>query len=152
MSVVHRLTAGWLLDHLSFINQCGYEICDSFAYTGDVTTSTSVSSTNDHPTSTFATTSSSDGPSDAVETEGKTARTRYVFREEFFHISKAHIAAAPEEQLLQGSLELSFTEMKASSRAEEHQEGTKCGVKDSVAGAKKVCSPQCSSLWSSLGK
>uniref|UniRef100_A0A669P8E4 Methyltransferase like 4 n=1 Tax=Phasianus colchicus TaxID=9054 RepID=A0A669P8E4_PHACC len=99
MSVVHRLTAGWLLDHLSFINQCGYEICDSFAYTGDVTISTSVSSTNDHPTSTFATTSSSDGPGDAVETEGKTARTRYVFREEFFHISNAHIAAAPEEQL-----------------------------------------------------
>ncbi|XP_063182729.1 N(6)-adenine-specific methyltransferase METTL4 isoform X3 [Chroicocephalus ridibundus] len=25
MSVVHRLTAGWLVDHLSFINQCGYE-------------------------------------------------------------------------------------------------------------------------------
>uniref|UniRef100_A0A8C9G6L2 Uncharacterized protein n=1 Tax=Pavo cristatus TaxID=9049 RepID=A0A8C9G6L2_PAVCR len=143
MSVVHRLTSGWLLDHLSFINQCGYDIYDSFAYPGDVTINTSVSSTNNHPTSTFATTSSSD----AVETEGKTARTSYVFREEFFHISKAHIAAAPEEQLLQGSCELSLTEMKASSSAEEHQEGTKCGVRDSVAGAKKVRSPQCSSLW-----
>lgn len=147
MSVVHRLTAGWLLDHLSFINQCGYEIYDSFAYPGDVTMNTSVSSASDHPTSTFATTSSSDGPGDGVETEGKTARTRYVFREEFFHISKAHIAAAPEEQLLQGSPELTLTVMKASSSAEEHKEGTKCGVRDSVTGAKKVCSPQCSSLW-----
>uniref|UniRef100_A0A8C2TAB9 Methyltransferase 4, N6-adenosine n=1 Tax=Coturnix japonica TaxID=93934 RepID=A0A8C2TAB9_COTJA len=113
MAVVHRLTTGWLLDHLSFINQCGYEMCDSFAYPGDVAINTSVSSTNDHPT--FVTTSSRDGPGDALETQGKRARTRYVFREEFFHISKAHIAAAPEEQLLQGSPELSLTEMKASS-------------------------------------
>lgn len=143
MSVVHRLTAGWLLDHLSFINQCGYEIYDSFAYPGDVTMNTSVSSTNDHPTSTFATTSSSDVPGDGVETEGKTARTRYVFREEFFHISKAHIAAAPEEQLLQGSPELTLTEMKASSSAEEHKGGTKCGVRDSVAGAKKKRKRKC---------
>lgn len=143
MSVVHRLTAGWLLDHLSFINQCGYEIYDSFAYPGDVTMNTSVSSASDHPTSTFATTSSSDGPGDGVETEGKTARTRYVFREEFFHISKAHIAAAPEEQLLQGSPELTLTEMKASSSAEEHKGGTKCGVRDSVAGAKKKRKRKC---------
>uniref|UniRef100_A0A8C2TAC1 Methyltransferase 4, N6-adenosine n=1 Tax=Coturnix japonica TaxID=93934 RepID=A0A8C2TAC1_COTJA len=139
MAVVHRLTTGWLLDHLSFINQCGYEMCDSFAYPGDVAINTSVSSTNDHPT--FVTTSSRDGPGDALETQGKRARTRYVFREEFFHISKAHIAAAPEEQLLQGSPELSLTEMKASSSAEERHEETKSGVRDS--GTKKVRSPQC---------
>ncbi|NXK51042.1 METL4 protein, partial [Chauna torquata] len=127
MSVVHRLMSGWLLDHLSFINQCGYEICDSFAYPGGVTLHTSVTSTEDHATSTFAATSSRDGPGlgDAVEIEGKTAKTRYVFREEFFDISKPHIAAAPEEQLLQGSSQVSLTEIKASSSAEEHREGTK---------------------------
>ncbi|NXJ08614.1 METL4 protein, partial [Odontophorus gujanensis] len=106
MSVVHRLTTGWLLDHLSFINQCGYEICDSFACPRDVSINTFVSSANEHLETTSATTSSSYGPGGAVEAEGKTARTRYVFREEFFHISKAHIAAAPGEQLLQGSPEL----------------------------------------------
>ncbi|NWH53926.1 METL4 protein, partial [Fregata magnificens] len=106
MSVVHRLTAGWLVDHLSFINQCGYEICDSFAYCGSV--NTSVTSTEDcHATSTFAATSSSrDGPipglGDAIETGGKTEKMRYVFREEFFDVSKPHIAAAAEEQLWQG--------------------------------------------------
>ncbi|NXC43736.1 METL4 protein, partial [Penelope pileata] len=115
MSVVHRLVAGWLLDHLSFINQCGYEICDSFAYPGDVTLSTSVTSAEDCATSAFAATSSRDDPDDVVEMEGKTARIRYVFREEFFHISKPHIATAPEEQLLQGSPEVSLTEIKASS-------------------------------------
>ncbi|KFR03980.1 Methyltransferase-like 4, partial [Nipponia nippon] len=117
MSVVHRLTAGWLVDHLSFINQCGYEICDSFAYPGSVTLNTSVSSTGDcHGTSTFAATSSSrdgpiPGPGDAIEREGKTAKTRYVFREEFFDISKPHIAAAPEQQLWQGCSEVSLTEI-----------------------------------------
>ncbi|NXT42719.1 METL4 protein, partial [Pelecanoides urinatrix] len=119
MSVVHRLAAGWLVDHLSFINQCGYEICDSFGYPGSVTLNTSVASTGDcHATSTFpATSSSRDGPipGPAIQTEGKTAKTRYLFREEFFDISKPHIAAAPEEQLWQGCPEASLTEIKADS-------------------------------------
>ncbi|NXO38328.1 METL4 protein, partial [Locustella ochotensis] len=113
MSVVHRLTEGWLVDHLSFINQCGYEICDSFAHPSGVTRNTSVPSTEDcHSISTFAATpSSNDGPpndpGDAIETEGKRAKMRYVFREEFFDISKPHIAATPEEQLCHGSPEVS---------------------------------------------
>ncbi|NXR75376.1 METL4 protein, partial [Pycnonotus jocosus] len=112
MSVVHRLTAGWLVDHLSFINQCGYEICGSFAHSVGVTRNTSVTSTEDcHSISTFAATPSSsdgppNGPGDAIETEGKRAKMRYVFREEFFDISKPHIAAAPEEQLCQGCPEV----------------------------------------------
>ncbi|XP_010583180.1 PREDICTED: methyltransferase-like protein 4 isoform X4 [Haliaeetus leucocephalus] len=88
--------------------QCGYEICDSFAYSGGVTLNTSVTSTGDcHATSTFAATSSSrdgpiPGPGDVIETESRTAKTRYVFREEFFDVSKPHIAAVPEKQLWQG--------------------------------------------------
>ncbi|XP_062488872.1 N(6)-adenine-specific methyltransferase METTL4 [Pezoporus occidentalis] len=148
MSVVHRLTAGWLVDHLSFINQCGYEICDSFAYPDGVTLNTSVISTRDcHPTSTFAATSSSDGPvpglGDAIETEGKPAKTRYTFREEFFDVSKPHIAAAPEEQLWQGCPEASLTELKASSSRGEHQAETKSGVGDSVVSARKKRKRKC---------
>ncbi|NWT99231.1 METL4 protein, partial [Urocynchramus pylzowi] len=114
MSVVHRLTAGWLVDHLSFINQCGYEICDSFAHPGGVTHNTSVTSTEDcRSISAFAAIPSSSngpsyGPGGAIETEGKRAKMRYVFREEFFDISKPHIAAAPEEQLCQGCPEVSM--------------------------------------------
>ncbi|XP_076185998.1 N(6)-adenine-specific methyltransferase METTL4 isoform X1 [Aptenodytes patagonicus] len=149
MSVVHRLTVGWLVDHLSFINQCGYEICDSFAYPGSVTLNTSVTSTRDcHATSTFAATSSSrdgliPGPGDAIETEGKPAKTRYVFREEFFDVSKPHIAAAPEEQLWQGCPEVSLTEVEANSDREEHREGTKSGIGDSVASARKKRKRKC---------
>ncbi|NXF36480.1 METL4 protein, partial [Nyctibius bracteatus] len=114
MSVVHRLAAGWLVDHLSFINQCAYEICDSFAYPGGVTIDTAVTATGDcHATSAFAATSSSrDGPGDAIETERKTAKARYMFREEFFDISKPHIAAALEAQLWQGYPEVNLSEKR----------------------------------------
>ncbi|NWS95741.1 METL4 protein, partial [Mionectes macconnelli] len=118
MSVVHHLAAGWLVDHLSFINQCGYEICDSFACPGGVTLDTSVTSTEDcHGSSTsVATSSSSSGPThspeDATETEGKPAKMRYVFREEFFDISKPHIVAPPEEQLCQGCPKVNMMEIK----------------------------------------
>ncbi|XP_074002830.1 N(6)-adenine-specific methyltransferase METTL4 [Numenius arquata] len=149
MSVVHQLTAGWLVDHLSFINQCGYEVCDSFAYPGGVTLGTSVTSIGDcHATCTFAATSSSrdgttPGPGDTIETKGKTARKRYVFREEFFDISKPHIAAAPEEQLRQGCPEVSLTEVTANSKREEHCEETKSGIGDSVASARKKRKRKC---------
>ncbi|NXM30341.1 METL4 protein, partial [Oxyruncus cristatus] len=122
MSVVHCLTAGWLVDHLSFINQCGYEICDSFACPGGVTLNTSVTSTEDsHGSSTFvATSSSSSGPTcspeDAIETEGKTRKMRFMFREEFFDVSKPHIVVPPEEQLCQGCPEISLTEIKKRKR------------------------------------
>ncbi|NXX09139.1 METL4 protein, partial [Larus smithsonianus] len=118
MSVVHRLTAGWLVDHLSFINQCGYEVCDSCAYPGGVTLNTSVACVGGCcATSTFAATSPSrdgpiPGPANLIETEGKTAKKRYVFRKEFFDVSKPHIAAAPEEQLWQGCPEVGLTKKR----------------------------------------
>ncbi|NXK91456.1 METL4 protein, partial [Formicarius rufipectus] len=114
MSVVHRLSVGWLLDHLSFINQCGYEICDSFVCPGGVTLDASVTSTGGcHGTSTFVATSSSSNspthrPEDAIGTEGKMAKMRYVFRGEFFDVSKPHIVAPPEKQLCQGCPELTI--------------------------------------------
>ncbi|XP_010158885.1 PREDICTED: methyltransferase-like protein 4 [Eurypyga helias] len=148
MAVVHRLAAGWLVDHLSFINRCGYEICDSFACAGAVTPNTSDTSTGDCHTATFAATSSSrdgpiPGPGDGIGTEGKAAKTRYMFREEFFDVSKPHIAAAPEEQLSQGCPEVSLTEIGANSSREEHPEGTKSDVGDAVASARKKRKRKC---------
>lgn len=146
MSVVHRLTAGWLVDHLSFINQCGYEICDSFAHPGGVTRNTSVTTNEDcHSVSTFAATPPSsdgppNGPGNAIETEGKRAKMRYVFREEFFDVSKPHIAATPEERLCQECPEVSLTEIKANNNREEPQEGPKSDTGDSLATSRKVCS------------
>ncbi|KFP31185.1 Methyltransferase-like 4, partial [Colius striatus] len=119
MSVVHRLAAGWLVDHLSFINQCGYEICDPFAYPGGVTLNTSVTSAGRFR-ATSATSSSGDGPIPdpeiVVEAQSKTAKPRYMFREEFFDILKPHIAAAPEDQLWQGCPGMNLTEIKKRKR------------------------------------
>ncbi|NWR59997.1 METL4 protein, partial [Bucorvus abyssinicus] len=114
MSVVHRLAAGWLLDHLSFINQSGYEIRGSSAYPGGVFPHESVTSAGDCPpaATVAAGFSSGDGsgpgPGDAIETEGEAARMRYVFRKEFFDVSQPHIAAAPEEPLWQGCPAVNF--------------------------------------------
>ncbi|KAM9260818.1 N(6)-adenine-specific methyltransferase METTL4 isoform 2-T2 [Cariama cristata] len=145
MSVVHRLTAGWLVDHLSFVNQCGYEVCDSFACPGGVTLNTSITSAGDcHAASTFAATSSPiPDPGDVIETEGKSAKTRYVFREEFFDVSKPYIAAASEEQLWQGCPEVSLTEIKANSNREEDQEGTMTSAEDSVVTTRKKRKRKC---------
>ncbi|XP_025926349.1 methyltransferase-like protein 4 isoform X1 [Apteryx rowi] len=149
MSVIHRLTAGWLLDHLSFINQCGYEIYDSFAHPRCVTLNTSVPSAGDHcATSTCATTYSlrdapTPGPGDAVETEGKAGKARYVFREEFFDILKPHIVAALQERLWQGGSEVSLAETEASSSGVEHREGTEGGIGDLVASARKKRKRKC---------
>ncbi|KAM6282296.1 N(6)-adenine-specific methyltransferase METTL4 isoform 2-T3 [Porphyrio hochstetteri] len=149
MSVVQRLAAGWLVDHLSFINQCGYEICDSFVCPGSVALRTSVTSTGGcHAASTSAAPSSSrdstiSGPGDAIETEGKTAKSRYVFREEFFDVSKPHIAGAPQEQLCQECPGMSLSEVKANSKGEEHCQVTKGDVGDSVASARKKRKRKC---------
>nr|XP_009665385.1 PREDICTED: methyltransferase-like protein 4 isoform X2 [Struthio camelus australis] len=148
MSVIHRLAAGWLLDHLSFINQCGYEIHDSFAQCRRVTLNASVPSGDRCTTSTCATAylSTDDptpAPGDAVETEGKTGKTRYVFREEFFDILKPHIITVPQEQLWQGGSQVSLTEAEASSSGVQHQEGTKGGAGDLVASVRKKRKRKC---------
>ncbi|XP_051467689.1 N(6)-adenine-specific methyltransferase METTL4 isoform X2 [Apus apus] len=149
MSVVHRLAAGWLVDHLSFINQCGYETCDSFACPSSAALNNSVASTGGcHATSGVVATSSWRGgplldPGDARETEGKRAKKRYVFRDEFFDISKPHIAAAPEKQLWQGCPEVSGTEVQTNSSREEHQDGAKSEAGDCVASARKKRKRKC---------
>ncbi|NWW75264.1 METL4 protein, partial [Climacteris rufus] len=149
MSVVHCVTEGWLVDHLSFINRCGYELWDSSAHPAAVTRSAAVTPAADcHGTSAFAATSSSShgppyGPGDAIETEGKSTKMRYVFREEFFDISEPHIAAAPEERLCQACSEVALTAIKANSNREEHQEGAKSDTGDSVASARKKRKRKC---------
>ncbi|XP_009868088.1 PREDICTED: methyltransferase-like protein 4, partial [Apaloderma vittatum] len=149
MSVVARLPAGWLLDHLSFINRCGYEIGDSFAGPGGVPLSTCATSPGDsRATPAFAATSSSrggplPGPGGATEAEDRRAKTKYVFREELFAVFKPHIAAAPEEQLWQGFSDASLTETRANSNSEEHRQRTDSGVGDSVASTGKKRKRKC---------
>ncbi|NXX47516.1 METL4 protein, partial [Tricholaema leucomelas] len=108
MAVVHRLAAGWLVDHLSFINQCGYEILDSSACPAADTAGAAARSPRGcrAAAALAATCLARDGPEPGKEAGGEATRRRFVFREEFFDISQPHIAAAPGEQLSQGCPDL----------------------------------------------
>ncbi|NXR05802.1 METL4 protein, partial [Semnornis frantzii] len=106
MAVVHRLAAGWLVDHLSFINQCGYEICNSSACPAAGTGSATAASGACHAAPALAATplprdGLEPGAAAGREAGREAARRRFVFREEFFDISQPHIAAASGEQLRQ---------------------------------------------------
>ncbi|NXD07940.1 METL4 protein, partial [Nothocercus nigrocapillus] len=106
MSVVQRLGAGWLLDHLSFINQCGYETHGSLAHPPRGALDTCAPSVGHCcAASACATTCAlrdDPAPGDTVELEGKRGKIRYVFREEFFDVLKPRIVAAAPERLCQG--------------------------------------------------
>ncbi|XP_064006421.1 N(6)-adenine-specific methyltransferase METTL4 isoform X2 [Pogoniulus pusillus] len=91
MAVVHRLAAGWLLDHLSFINHCGYEVREWPAGPGAG--------------------AAAPGPAAPCVPGGRpepgragrgAAGRRFVFREELFDVPQPHIAAAAGERLRQG--------------------------------------------------
>ncbi|KGL82546.1 Methyltransferase-like 4, partial [Tinamus guttatus] len=105
MSVVQRLGAGWLLDHLSFINQCGYETHGSLAHPPHAALDTCAPSVGRlcaaSACATTCTSRDDPPPGDALEPEGKRGKTRYVFREEFFDVLKPHIVAAAPERLCQ---------------------------------------------------
>ncbi|XP_067403164.1 N(6)-adenine-specific methyltransferase METTL4 isoform X2 [Emydura macquarii macquarii] len=154
MSVVHQLSAGWLLDHLSFINKAGYQLCPSCQYPAPsascVAPVSSTPSTEDFVApSTFDTTySTGDTPASqpgaAVERAGATLKKKYVFREEFFHVFKPHIVAAPQQKPQQGSSEADTREGKDSGNGTEQHKGAKSNDGASVASARKKRKRKCS--------
>ncbi|XP_053252416.1 N(6)-adenine-specific methyltransferase METTL4 isoform X2 [Podarcis raffonei] len=110
MSVVCHLSAGWLLDHLSFINKANYQLCHSHDHSGLAFV--------DDP----ATAASSDGALvEAVSLDAKNycrkdsideikapeekaslmVKNTYVFREEFFNVLKPHGVANNQMELQQ---------------------------------------------------
>ncbi|NWJ01073.1 METL4 protein, partial [Crypturellus undulatus] len=106
MSVVQRLGEGWLLDHLSFINRCGYETHGPLVHpprgAPDACAPATVHCHGAAARTTTCTSRDDPAPGNALELEGKRGKTRYVFREEFFDVLKPHIVAATSERLCQG--------------------------------------------------
>uniref|UniRef100_A0A8C8SMM1 Methyltransferase like 4 n=1 Tax=Pelusios castaneus TaxID=367368 RepID=A0A8C8SMM1_9SAUR len=147
MSVVHQLSAGWLLDHLSFINKAGYQLCRSCQYpalsaspVAPVSSTTSAEdlvapSIFDATDSTGGTPASS--PRTAVERADAALKKKYVFREEFFHVFKPHVVAAPQQKPLQGSSEAGTRVEKDADNGTEQHEGAKSNNGDSVACSRK---------------
>ncbi|XP_054034823.1 N(6)-adenine-specific methyltransferase METTL4 [Dryobates pubescens] len=134
MAVVHRLAAGWLVDHLAFINQCGYEIWDSSACPAAATSAGACCAA---PAGSWGRAGPEPGPAAGRAAGGQAARRRFVFREEFFAVSQPHIAAAPGEQLRQGCPALSPAAAEAQSSREELPAGAQSAVGGSAGSARK---------------
>uniref|UniRef100_A0A8D0GYX7 Methyltransferase 4, N6-adenosine n=1 Tax=Sphenodon punctatus TaxID=8508 RepID=A0A8D0GYX7_SPHPU len=145
MSVIHQLSAGWLVDHLSFINKSGYQLCHCCthpAWDSDSTPTTSTSSTGDAAALATSDTicSSMDAPvseSGMVQRVCETPKEKYVFREEFFHIFKPYITAAPQQRPQQRNSETHPSGVNGS--GVNQKEKTQSGDQDCAVRTKKKC-------------
>lgn len=101
MSIVCHLPVGWLLDHLSFINKSGYQLCHSHDDSAVVfCDDPAVASSSVEPAVAATPGTVSCYKSNSVSEfkgTGKKAgvmlKETYIFREEFFNVLKPHITA-----------------------------------------------------------
>ncbi|XP_067323557.1 N(6)-adenine-specific methyltransferase METTL4 [Anolis sagrei] len=103
MSIVCSLPAGWLLDHLSFINKSGYQLSHSQDSSGWVSSNDAFSAASTDADVTGTTnldiaSSSRKYPVSEMKALGKEASQKtYVFREELFNVLKPHISVLQTE-------------------------------------------------------
>lgn len=137
--MVHQLSVGWLLDHLSFINKGGYQVCPSCEYpvpsASDVAPVSSTPAKEDLVASSIVATTYSTGTS--VEKTEATLKTKYVFQEEFFHVFKPHIVSASQEMSQQESSDAGPKNGKDNGNETEQHKGAKNSDGDSIASARK---------------
>lgn len=138
MSVACSQPAGWILDHLSFINKSGYQRYHShdhsWATLGDAA---APSENNLIVTATpqnvnFCRKVSISGTKIAEERLHPLQEERYVFREEFFNVFKPHILDFETELCPKN------TQVDQENGASEEQKGAKSGDVCFTAKAKKV--------------
>ncbi|XP_066478909.1 N(6)-adenine-specific methyltransferase METTL4 [Tiliqua scincoides] len=140
MSIVVCLPAGWLLDHLSFINKSGYQLChphdDSVGVFCDDTATASSDmepavSATPGTASSYRSSTVSDFK-DAGKKTGETIKETYIFWEEFFNVLKPHITAYSQVESQQRNSGLG----REDAGSEQH-EGAQNGNSYSAANAKK---------------
>ncbi|XP_074841938.1 N(6)-adenine-specific methyltransferase METTL4 isoform X2 [Carettochelys insculpta] len=145
MSVVHQLSVGWLLDHLSFINKSGYQVCPSCQYPASsascVAPVSSTSSKEYLVSPSIVGTTYSTGA--AVERTGTTPKKIFVFREEFFHVFKPHIVSASQYKSQQESTGAGPNQKEERDHEIEHKRD-KNSDEDSIASARKKRKRKCS--------
>ncbi|XP_006867338.1 PREDICTED: methyltransferase-like protein 4 [Chrysochloris asiatica] len=111
MSVVHQLSPGWLLDHLSFINKINYQLqhYESCCSKNESTFSdqccslqmTSVSSFG--PSATFIVSDVTTKPENDDRRSSGMLIQKYVFRSELFDVTKPYITSAGHEECQQSN-------------------------------------------------
>ncbi|XP_060099923.1 N(6)-adenine-specific methyltransferase METTL4 [Heteronotia binoei] len=139
MAIIHCQSAGWLLDHLFFINQSGYQLCHTHEHYSGTFFDASAFSDKDPVVATTPVNSDSCKKRSASEhgTAGKKSdemlqKTYYLFREEFFSVFKPHIAADFQKELQQWNSEVGLED-----KGSEQQEGAESGNTHSEAAKKK---------------
>ncbi|XP_049756979.1 N(6)-adenine-specific methyltransferase METTL4 isoform X1 [Elephas maximus indicus] len=112
MSVVHQLSPGWLLDHLSFINKINYQLhqhhkacCSkneptSFVHFDSLQTD-SMSSFG--PSATYVASYSTTMPENVGRGNSDMLIQNYVFRSELFDVTKPYITSAGREECQQSN-------------------------------------------------
>ncbi|XP_044280011.1 N(6)-adenine-specific methyltransferase METTL4 isoform X2 [Varanus komodoensis] len=141
MAVVSCLSAGWILDHLSFINKSGYQLCHSNVHSGLTSSSKPVTAASSDEDLTVATLGTTDTYRKDSVSEFKAEKAKlnqmlketYVFREEFFYILKPHIAANIQLEIQESSSEVGLE----SSGAEQQSSRPKSDGSCFTAKAKK---------------
>ncbi|XP_037364669.1 N(6)-adenine-specific methyltransferase METTL4 isoform X4 [Talpa occidentalis] len=109
MSVVHQLSPGWLLDHLSFINKSNYQLhklCEP-CYCKNEPMSVHPDSLHMDSVSSFGTSATfiaSDSTTKLPNDEGgncEKLRQKYVFRSELFDVTKPYITSPTDKDCQQ---------------------------------------------------
>nr|XP_044991258.1 N(6)-adenine-specific methyltransferase METTL4 isoform X2 [Jaculus jaculus] len=119
MSVVHRLSPGWLLDHLSFINKINYQVHQHHEPSCSKNKPMLDHSDSPHMHSMFPETSAKLACDSIMKAEnedrGHCEKTiqNYVFRSELFNVTKPYITAAvPKECQLSDEKEDLISDVK----------------------------------------
>ncbi|NWV01321.1 METL4 protein, partial [Upupa epops] len=108
MSVVLGLAAGWLLDHLAFINRSGYELRGPCAGLGSPFAPGTPAGHGP-----AASAAERDGSGSVAAARAAASPARFVFREEFFSIARPYLAAALPERPGRGCPQRCLTDAAA---------------------------------------
>lgn len=112
MSVVHQLSPGWLLDHLSFINKINYQVHqhhETCCSKSEPTSSVHLDSLHMDSMSSFgssATFTASDSTIKLKNDDGRNCEMfiqKYVFRSELFDVTKPYITSAVHKECQQNN-------------------------------------------------
>lgn len=107
MSVVHQLSPGWLLDHLSFINKINYQVHqhhESCCSKNEPTTSVHLDSVSSFGSSTkFIASDSITKPKNDDGGNCEMFIQKYIFRSELFDITKPYITSAIHKECQQNN-------------------------------------------------
>lgn len=107
MSVVHQLSSGWLLDHLSFINKINYQVHqhhEPCCSKNEPTTSVHLDSLHVDSMSSFGSSAKLIASDSTTKPERddrgncEAFMQKYIFRPELFDISKPHIISAVHKE------------------------------------------------------